>query len=87
MSAITYEFIEMANRASQEIKTLRNQISLLQPRADAYDKISVILSLLPAQSKGYGEDVAWLLDKRITELRAALKTEVDNKKGDQNEQL
>ncbi len=62
------EAIQMMKRASHEIKSLRAQIENLQPKADAYDSIRQILHLLPKPSQGYGEDVAWLLDKRIKEL-------------------
>jgi hypothetical protein len=62
------EAIEMMRRASAEIKLLRKQIDVLMPKADAYDMIGKILNLLPAASRGYGEDVAYMLDKRIKEL-------------------
>lgn len=68
------EQIEMMRRASSEIKNLRGQIDRLAPKADAYDKLSQVLALLPQPSRGYGEDVAWLLDKRISEIETGLKT-------------
>ncbi len=62
------EFIEMARRASAEIKSLRGQIAVLEPKAQAYDQLSTILGLMPRQSRGDGEDLAYMLDKRVAEL-------------------
>lgn len=61
---------EMADRAAEEIERLRRVNSELAPRAHAYDTITTILGLLPQQSQGYGEDLAWKLRKRAKELRA-----------------
>lgn len=69
------EFVEMARRCSNEIKDLRSQIARLQPKADAYEKLSMVLNLLPQVSQGYGEDVAWMLDKRIREIEEAAAAE------------
>lgn len=62
------ELIEVMKRCSGEIKSLRAEIARLQPKADAYDKLSIVLNLLPRQSQAYGEDLAWRLDQRIAEL-------------------
>ena len=62
------EAIEMMKRASEEIKSLRRQIDRLAPKADAYDAIRELQGMIPRPSQGYGEDVAWMLDKRIKEL-------------------
>jgi hypothetical protein len=62
------EAIEMMNRCKQEIAGLRAEISRLKPKADAYDNIATILRLLPQPSVGMGEDLVWVLDKRIREL-------------------
>jgi len=70
--AHTIEFIEMASRCSQEIKNLRSVISRLQPRAEAYDAMCTVLGLLPQRSQTMGEDIAWCLDRRISELKASL---------------
>lgn len=67
------EQVEMMGRASGEIKSLRAQIAALSPKADAYERLSQVLNLLPRPSQGYGEDVAWMLDKRIAEIEASLK--------------
>ncbi|MDN3278804.1 hypothetical protein QWJ07_31395 [Frankia sp. RB7] len=62
------EAIEMMQRCKSEIISLRAQIDRLKPKADAYDNLAIVLSLLPRQSVGMGEDVVWTLDKRIREL-------------------
>lgn len=62
------EAIEMMNRCKHEIMDLRATINRLQPRADAYDNIARVLRLLPQPSVGMGEDMVWMLDKRIREL-------------------
>lgn len=62
------EFVAMMRRCSEEIKLLRGQIARLEPKAAAYDDLSRVLSLLPRQSVGMGEDLAWRLDQRIKEL-------------------
>jgi hypothetical protein len=62
------EAIEMMNRCKQEIAGLRAEISRLKPKADAYDNMATILRLLPQPSVGMGEDLVWVLDKRIREL-------------------
>jgi hypothetical protein len=62
------EAIEMMNRCKHEIRELRIVIDRLKPKADAYDNIVSILRLLPQQSQGMGEDLIWILDKRIKEL-------------------
>lgn len=62
------EAIDMINRCKDEIITLRARIDRLQPKADAYDNLAIVLSLLPRQSVGMGEDVVWTLNKRIREL-------------------
>lgn len=64
----TQEFVEMGKRASAEIKMLRNHIAQLAPKAEAYDNIARVLALLPQRSSGDGEDVAWMIDRRVKEL-------------------
>jgi hypothetical protein len=63
------EAIQMMNRCKDEITSLRARIDRLQPKADAYDNLAIVLSLLPRQSIGMGEDLVWTLDKRIRELQ------------------
>lgn len=62
------EAIDMMNRCKAEIVNLRASIARLQPKADAYDNLAIVLGLLPRQSMGMGEDVVWILDKRMREL-------------------
>ena len=62
------EAIEMMNRCKHEIMGLRATIDRLKPKADAYDNLASVLRLLPQPSVGMGEDMVWLLDKRIREL-------------------
>ena len=66
------EAIQMMRCASDEIKVLRGHIGQLAPKADAYDLIHKILDLVPGRSQGMGEDVAYMLDRRIKELEAKL---------------
>lgn len=65
----TKEALEMMNRCKQEIVNLRATISRLEPKADAYDNLAIVLGLLPRQSVGMGEDLVWVLDKRMRELQ------------------
>ena len=62
------EAIEMMNRCKHEIMQMRATIEHLRPKAEAYDNLVVVLNLLPRQSVGMGEDLVWILDKRIREL-------------------
>lgn len=66
------EAIEMMQAASMEIKNLRAYIARLEPKASAYDNLSIVLDLLPKRSQGMGEDVAWKLDRRIDEIKKAM---------------
>lgn len=63
------EAIEMMNRCKHEIMNLRAIIDRLKPKADAYDNLVVVLGLLPRQSVGMGEDLVWVIDKRLRELQ------------------
>lgn len=63
------EAIQMMNRCKQEILNLRAVIARLEPKADAYDNLVRVLRLLPQASVGMGEDMVWILDKRIRELK------------------
>ena len=62
------EAIDMMNRCVNEIAMLRVTIDRLRPKADAYDNMAAILRLLPQPSQGMGEDLQWVLKKRIQEL-------------------
>lgn len=69
------EAIQMMERCKEDIRSLRAQIERLRPKADAYDNLAIVLSLLPRQSIGMGEDLVWVLDKRIRELQPKVKPE------------
>lgn len=62
------EAIEMMNRCKHEIRDLRAVIDRLRPKAEAYDNFAAIIRLLPQPSVGMGEDLIWVLDKRMREL-------------------
>lgn len=68
------EAIEMMSRCKHEIMNLRSIIDRLKPKADAYDNLAIVLGLLPQRGMTMGEDMVWVLDKRIREL-TPLKTE------------
>lgn len=63
------EAIQMMNRSIHEIEELRRRIDVLAPKADAYDKLSIVLDLLPKPSMGYGQDLVYILKNRIKELQ------------------
>lgn len=69
------EAIEMMNRCKHEIIELRAIIDRLKPKADAYDNLVVVLGLLPRPSVGMGEDLVWIIEKRIRELTPPAKEE------------
>lgn len=62
------EAIQMMERCKHEIRDLRAVIDRLKPKADAYDNLASVLRLLPQPSVGMGQDMVWILDKRIREL-------------------
>lgn len=66
------EQAQMLSRCSTEIKDLRRQIDRLAPKAEAYDALLTVLNLLPKGNRSTGEDIAWLLDKRLSELQAVI---------------
>jgi hypothetical protein len=65
----TKEAIEMMNRCKQEIIGLRQTIDRLKPKAEAYDNLAILLGLLPLPGISMGEDMVWILDKRLRELQ------------------
>ena len=72
------EAVQMMARCKEEIKNLRAQIKRLKPKADAYDNLAIVLNLLPRQSMSVGEDLVWVLDKRMRELAEASASEVSD---------
>jgi hypothetical protein len=67
------EAIEMMQRCKHEIITLKRENERLRPKAEAYDSVAQVLALLPRPSQGMGEDLVWLLDKRIREIEVTVK--------------
>ena len=72
------EAVEMMQRCKAEIVSLRAEIGRLGPKAEAYDNIAQVLSLLPRRSQGMSEDMVWMLDKRIREIEQAAKEPTHN---------
>jgi hypothetical protein len=62
------EAIDMMLRCKNEIISLRATIDRLKPKADAYDNLAAVLRLLPQPGIGMGEDLVWILDRRMREL-------------------
>lgn len=62
------EAIDMMLRCKNEIISLKATIDRLKPKADAYDNLAALIRMFPQPSIGMGEDVVWVLDKRIREL-------------------
>lgn len=68
----TQEAIQIMQRCVEEMRQMRGQIAIFQPKAEAYDLLLKIMGLLPDQSRGYGEDMVWKLEKRVAELQSTL---------------
>lgn len=64
------EALQMMNRCKDEIKTLRAQLSVLQPKAEAYDRMCHILDMMPRNSRLLGgtEDVVWIIERESEKL-------------------
>lgn len=62
------EAIQMMQRCVHELRDLRRQRDALAPKAEAYDVLQTVVSLLPRPSQGMSEDIVWVLEKRIKEL-------------------
>lgn len=62
------EAVDMMVRCKNEIIGLKAVIDRLRPKAEAYDNLAAVLRLLPQPGIGMGEDVVWILEKRIREL-------------------
>jgi len=69
------EAIDMMTRCIAELQTQQARITVLEPKAEAYEVIRDVVHLLPKQSRGYGEDLIWIMRKRIKELETI---KVDN---------
>lgn len=64
------EAIQMMQRCAHDLREARSQINNLAPRAEAYEVIRDIIRMLPKISQGYGEDLVWILEKKIKELQS-----------------
>lgn len=55
---------ELLQRASNEIKGLRNQNQTMATRLDMFDKCIMLLTAnLHSSGQGMSEDIAWKIDK------------------------
>lgn len=66
------EQLQMLKRTSEEIRSLRRRIDELTPKANAYDNLSALIGMFPQRSIGMGEDLAWLIDRRASEIQSSL---------------
>lgn len=66
------EALEMMMRCREEIRLLRTFNADMAPKAEAWDRLGVIINLLPQRPQAMSEDLAWRLDKRIEELKAQM---------------
>jgi hypothetical protein len=82
--ALENEYISMMTTCAHEIKSLRRTVADLQPRAEAYDRLSAVIDMFPRRSVGMGEDLAWRLDKRVEELRTKREKETAASKENDN---
>ena len=60
---------EMIQQCIDEITSLRGQLAMLRPKAEAYDAITQVLGLLPQPPQGYGVDFVWQLRNQLEELQ------------------
>ena len=60
----------MLVRVISELEQRDRLIAELHPKADAYDKLSQVLDLMPKRSQGYGEDIVWSLKHELEKVRA-----------------
>jgi hypothetical protein len=63
----TEEAIKMMNRCKEEIIKLRRKINYLEPKAEAYDNLAIVLRFLQRSSMVSGEDLVWIIDQHIEE--------------------
>lgn len=80
------EALQMMRRCREEIVSLRRANAELAPKAQAYDDMSKLIRVaIPDRSVGMGEDVAWILDKRIREVEAELEATKAEQNPNRNE--
>lgn len=76
MPMSNHEAISMMARAEDEIKRLRRRIEALEPRAEAFNVISQIMSYLPQGAVGMSEDVLFTFRMRSNELKKEIEDEL-----------
>lgn len=64
---------DMLVRVISEIQILRAENDKLRPKANAYDRLSQVLDLLPKQSQGFAPDIVWQLQNELDTLRSPKK--------------
>lgn len=65
------EIISALRMAHDEIVRLRRQVSILEPKAHAYDTIAQVARLsIQNTNVGYGEDPAWRVKQMVDALVA-----------------
>ena len=65
---------EIMKRAAQEIRELRQRLAVASAKAEAVDIIGMALRAQPG-TVGYGEDIAWLLEKEVEDMTQKESTE------------
>jgi hypothetical protein len=66
------DMIKMMRRSASEIKDLRKILDAIGPRAEAYEVIKKILSLVPGPGMGAGEDYVYTLEQEAKKLEERL---------------
>lgn len=75
------EQLQMMRRCRDEIQALRHRLNFLEPRAEAYETITTLVRYLaPRTGQGAGEDVVWILEKRMREIEAAAEKAQESQK-------
>jgi hypothetical protein len=54
-----------------EIKQRDSLIAEMKPKAQAWDKLSQVLDMMPGRSLGYGEDFLWTLEEELKRVQEA----------------
>lgn len=67
------EMISALTQAAHEIRSLRRTNEVLAAKVEVMDLFAAVLfAQAPRNSQGYGEDVAWKLEKLAEALRAPI---------------
>jgi small-conductance mechanosensitive channel len=68
LTARQIEYQNLLVQASQEIRSLRGQIGMLRPKAEAYDCLAAVIGMFPLPRQGMGEDIAWKIEQMLKVL-------------------